>query len=107
WVDHVYTCNYVYRGGMFALAVTELEDAAHTTAVYKAFATRLGQRPTIAPFGEGAFVTTNGSVIVRKDFKVLEIDVSLLPPTFGQPPRDRSEVALDIAATVMACWPGT
>ena len=107
WVDHVYACNYVYRNAMFKLAVTELSSSTQTTAAYNAFATRLGRSPEIVNFGDGAFLTTNGSVIVRKDFKVLEIDVSLLPPRFGQPPQDRADVALSIAATVMACWPGS
>jgi hypothetical protein len=107
WVDHVYACKYVYPGGMITLAVTELADEAHTTATFNAFATRLGRLPEIVTFGDGAFITTNDSVIVRKDFKVLDVDVSLLPPRFGRPPQDRSDVALSIAATVMECWPGS
>ena len=77
-----------------------------TTAAYKAFGTKLGKRPEVVSFGEGAFITTNGSVIVRKDFKVLDVDVSKLPQQFGDPPQDRSNIALSIAATVMSCWTG-
>jgi hypothetical protein len=66
----------------------------------------LGRRPEVVSFGQGAFITTNGSVIVRKDYKVLDVDVSQLPQKFGQPPQDRSNVALSVAATVMSCWTG-
>jgi hypothetical protein len=106
WVDDVYACKYVYPNGVITLSVKELKNAALTTATYTAFATRLGRRPDIVSFGQGAFITTNGSVIVRKDFKVLDIDVSQLPTKFGLPLQDRSNVALSIAATVMSCWTG-
>jgi hypothetical protein len=106
WADHVYSCDYNYPAGTIALSVKELDNAAETTKFYSALATKLGRRPDIVSFGEGAFITTNGSVIVRKDFKVLDIDVSKIPQKFGVPPQDRSNVALSIAATVMSCWTG-
>jgi hypothetical protein len=106
WVDDVYACKYVYPTGTITLSVKELDSATQTTTAYKAFATKLGRRPEVVGFGEGAFITTNGSVIVRKDFKVLDIDVSQLPQQFGKPLQDRSNVALSIAATVMSCWTG-
>jgi hypothetical protein len=106
WVNDVYSCKYMYPEGTITLSVKELDSAAQTTAEYKAAETKLGRRPEVVSFGQGAFITTNGSVIVRKDFKVLNIDVSALPQQFGQPPQDRSNVALSIAATVMSCWTG-
>jgi hypothetical protein len=106
WVDDVYGCKYVYPSGTINLSVKELDNEAETTAMYKSFETKLGRRPEVVSFGEGAFITTNGSVIVRKDFKVLDVDVSLLPQKFGQPLQDRSDVALSVAATVMSCWTG-
>jgi hypothetical protein len=106
WADDVYSCKYVYPNGTVTLSVKELLNAAQTTAEYKTFATKLGKRPEVVSFGEGAFITTNGSVVVRKDFKVLDIDVSQLPQQFGKPPQDRSNIALSIAATVMSCWTG-
>ena len=45
-------------------------------------------------------------MIVRKDFKVLNVDVSALPQEFGKPLQDRSNIALSVAATVMSCWTG-
>jgi len=107
WVDHVYSCTYTYPTGVITLSVKELDTAAQTTQTYNAFAARLGRRPTSVAFGQGAFITTNGSVIVRKDFKVLDVDVSKLPLKFGVPPQDRSNAALSVAATVMGCWTGS
>jgi hypothetical protein len=106
WVGHVYSCKYTYPTGVIALSVKELDNAAQTTAEYSADATKLGRRPDVVSFGQGAYITTNGSVIVRKDYKVLDIDVSGLPQNFGSPPQDRANVALSVAATVMSCWTG-
>lgn len=106
WVNHVYACNYVYPNGTIALTVKELATTADVTALYNADAKAQGRRPDAVSFGQGAFITTNGSVIVRKDNKVLDIDVSKIPQNFGSPPQDKSNVALSIAATVMSCWTG-
>jgi hypothetical protein len=106
WVSHEYSCEYKYPGGVITLSVKELDNLAQTMAAYNAYATQLGRRPDVVSFGQGAFITTNGSVIVRKDFKVLDVDVSRIPQKFGQPPQDRSNVALSIAATIMSCWTG-
>jgi len=43
---------------------------------------------------------------LRAPARVLDIDVTRLPQQFGQPPQDRSNIALSIAATVMSCWTG-
>jgi hypothetical protein len=107
WVNHLYSCSYTYPNGVINLSVKELDTAAQTTAMYTQFAAAQGRRPDVVSFGQGAFITTNGSVIVRKDFKVLDIDVSKIPQKFGNPLQDRSNVALSIAATVMSCWTGS
>jgi hypothetical protein len=106
WVNDVYTCSYSYTGGVITLSVKEDVNAADTTKTYNAYAAKLGRRPDVVSFGQGAYITTNGSVIVRKDFKVLDIDVAKLPLKFGTPAQDRSDIALSIAATVMSCWTG-
>ena len=106
WVNHVYACNYVYPQGTIKLSVKELESQQAVAALYSQDAKTFGRRPDVVSFGQGAFITTNGSVIVRKDNKVLDIDVSGIPQKFGAPPQDRSNVALSIAATVMSCWTG-
>ena len=56
--------------------------------------------------GQGAFTTKNLSAVVRKDYKVLTVDISKLPAHFGVPPDSRADVALNTAATIMGCWTG-
>jgi hypothetical protein len=106
WTDHVYSCTYQYPDGSFVLSVTELDNVKETVAYYDGYRARLGERPGPIALGNGAFVTTDGSVVVRKDFKVLLVDTSRLPLRFGAPPQDRSDAGLSVAATVMSCWTG-
>ena len=53
--------------------------------------------------GEDAFQTTAGSVVVRKDNLVLLVDSTQLQDLPS--PRSRSQVAVNMATIVMACWP--
>jgi len=106
WVDHVYSCDYVYPGGvMMRLAVKEVSSEAETTAYFDSLATKLHK--TNATVGiPGAFQTRDGSVVVRKDFKVLLVDVTKLPERFGVPAAPRGDVAINVAAAIMGCWVG-
>lgn len=106
WVDHLYSCTYVYPNGSFTLDVKELSSAAQTTRWFDEQATRLGRLNEPIVLGQGAFLTTNGSAVVRKDWKVLTVDVSRIPPEFGAPPQDPTDTALSVAAVVMGCWTG-
>jgi len=106
WVDHTYTCTYEYPNGSFTLSVKELDSAALTTGYFNSLAALLGRQPTRLALAGGAFITTNGSVVARKDWKVLLVDVSHLPPSFGQPPQDQKDTAISIAATILSCWSG-
>ena len=106
WVDHVYSCTYEYPDGYFVLSVKELDNPNQTLASYDALRTSLGERPGPIALGNGAFVSTGGDVVVRKDFKVMHVDTSHLPQQFGVPPQDRSDAGLSVAATVMSCWTG-
>jgi hypothetical protein len=106
WIDHVYSCQYVYPNGTITLSVKELDSAAQTARYFKDLGQRLGRRPDRIAIGQGAFVTTNGSMVVRKDWKVLDVDVSQLPASFGQPPQSASDVAVSVAATILTCWSG-
>jgi len=58
--------------------------------------------------GQGAFFTTDFSVVVRKDFFVLAVDISRVPAHFGDPALalDPAQVALNTTATILKCWPG-
>ena len=56
-------------------SVKELPDATTTSAFVEALGVTLGRRPDPIRLGDEAFVTTNGSVVVSKDNKVLVVDV--------------------------------
>jgi hypothetical protein len=106
WIDHVYSCTYTYPGGAsFTLSVKELADKDQTTAYFNMVGDRLG-RGASQVIGQGAFVTKNGSVVVRKDYKVLTVDISRLPAQFGVPSDTRANVALNVANVIMGCWTG-
>ena len=107
WTDHVYSCTYVYPGGVkIGLSVKEVSNETETTAYFDSLATSMDKQKDIPGLGEGAFQTADGSVVVRKDYKVLTIDVSKLPDQFGVPAASRGDVAINVGATVMGCWTG-
>jgi hypothetical protein len=105
--DHLYTWDYLYAGGFtMALSVKELSSAAQTTSYFDALGQRLGRAQSLQGLGEGGYTTSNGSAVVRKDYKVLFIDTSRLPTQFGAPPETRINIATSVAATIMGCWSG-
>jgi hypothetical protein len=104
WVDHTYTCRYVYANAALTLSVKELSSNAETARYYDGLAATLGRRPNRIALGQGAFLTTNGSLVVRKNYKVMDVDVSQLPGQFGTPPQVPSDVALSVGAIIMTCW---
>jgi hypothetical protein len=106
WHAHRYTCPYVYRDGRMVLSVQELPTLALTRAYVRASARRLGDTTTVSGVGQGAFTTRDGSVISRKDNKVLTVDVAGLPAMFGKPSTTRAEVALTVTEIIFACWRG-
>ena len=107
WKDHVYSCTYHYTNGSFTLSVKELPDEAATDAYFDELAQKLGKSETInglAP--EGAFTTSNKSVVFRKDYKVTLVDISNLPKTFGAYGDTRDAISLNVASTILSCWTG-
>jgi len=106
WADHVYSCTYTYPGGAkMRLSVKELSSDAETTAYFDSLGQKLHK--TDKPVGvPNAFQVEDGSVVVRKDFKVLLVDVTKLPNQFGVPSASRGDVAINVAATIMGCWTG-
>jgi hypothetical protein len=106
WIDHQYSCQYQFAGGAISTSVKELDSQAATTSYYDGLGQTLGHQPGDLTLGQGAFITTNGSVVARKDWKVLLVDVSQLPEQFGTPPLNHSDVAVSVAATIMGCWSG-
>ena len=107
WIDHVYACDYVYPGGaVMRLSVKEVSSADETTAYFNSLATKLGKTKDIPNLAQGAFQVKDGSVVVRKDYKILLIDVTKLPASFGVPAAVRGDVAINVAETIMGCWSG-
>ena len=104
WVDHNYSCDYVYEGGTMTLSVKELSSLDETTAYFDSLAETLGGRTFLENVGEDAYSTTTGSAVVRKDYKVLLVDVSGLPERFGQPVGSRGTIATAVALAVLGCW---
>lgn len=106
WRDHLFTCTYTYSTGTMVLSVMELADDPAAIAYYaakrKSFATTTSHRID----DQDGFSGPNGSVFVRKDAKVLHVDISRLPARFGQPPFPRAIAALNVATTIMGCWTG-
>jgi hypothetical protein len=66
----------------------------------------LGDKGSIGNLGQGAFSTKNGSVVVRKDWKVLLVDISGLPSQFGEPLSPRGDIAATVADVILGCWAG-
>ena len=110
WVAHRYACTYDYPGadptGSFEVSVKELSSWAETTTYYDGLAAQLGNTRNLESLGQGAFQTTDGSVVVRKDWKVLLVDDSALPTQFGVPPTSASDIAVTVADVILGCWAG-
>ena len=106
WVDHLYRCRYGYPTGSFVLSVKELSSWSQTLDYFHSLAAQLGKSGDLQGLGQGAFQTTDGSVVVRKDWKVLLVDTSALPPQFGVPPTSSGDVAVTIGDVILGCWAG-
>jgi hypothetical protein len=105
WVNHLYSCTYVYPHGSIVLGVKELANWADTTAYFNSLAAKYGKRQNINGLAQGAFIALNDDVVVRKDYKVLLVNVQGISQNFV-PASTRTDVAENIAATIMSCWTG-
>jgi hypothetical protein len=107
WGDHLYQCRYTYpSGASIQLSVKELSSWAETKQYFNGLATRLGKSRNLPGLGQGAFQTTDGSVVVRKDWKVLLVDSTGLPAQFGVPPTSSGDVAVTVGDVILGCWAG-
>ena len=101
----MYSCTFVYANGSFTISVKELVNQEKTNAYFDAYKTRLGVAQNLFGLGQGAFVAKNDDVVVRKDYKVLLVDVKNVPSNFI-PAMTPSIVSTNIAAVIMGCWVG-
>jgi hypothetical protein len=106
WIAHSYSCRYRYPDGEFVLTVKELSSWPQALAYYAALGREQGRTPTVPRLGQGSFQTAIGSMVVRKDWKILTVDISGLPAQFGRPPTSRGDVAVTVADVILACWSG-
>jgi hypothetical protein len=106
FADHLFTCDYPYPGGTIVLTVKDLPDKASTDAYYSRALSTVSKPRELPGLGEGAFSDDKGTVYVRKDYKVLRVDATALPVSFGQPPHTRDVIAVAVAAALMLCWTG-
>lgn len=106
WVDHLYSCRYGYTSGSMVLSIKELSSWAQTFAYFKNLGAQMGNARSLANLGQGAFQTTNGSVVVRKDWKILLVDITGLPAQFGVPPTSSGDVAVTVSDVILGCWAG-
>ena len=106
WSGHLYSCRYTYPDGLFTLSVKELSSWTQTFSYFRGIGATLGDVNTLPNLGQGGFATRDGSVAVRKDWKVLLVDISGLPAQFGQPPTPSGNVAVTVADVILGCWSG-
>ena len=106
WTNHNYACRYGYSTGSFELSVKELSSWTQTRTYFHDLGVQLGHPQKLGNLGQGAFRTANGDVAVRKDWKVLLVNVSGLPPQFGRPPTSSTDVAYTVADLILGCWNG-
>jgi hypothetical protein len=106
WTDHLYSCRYDYPDGTMAVSVKELSSWAETKAYFQSLASEMGRVRDLQNLGQEAFQTDDGSMVVRKDWKVLLVDAAGLPPQFGQPPTSSADVAVTVADVILGCWNG-
>jgi hypothetical protein len=108
WVraSHTYSCTYIYPRGKITLFVKEMSSEAETTAYFDGVKQRTGVARELFDLGQGAWILKNNDVVVRKDYKVLLVDVRDIPANFA-PQRTRADVAFNIGFAIMGCWTGS
>jgi len=106
YANHTSTCRYAYSNGAFTLVVQDLPNDLTTARTYEALAGKLGKVDRIDLPDAEAFTTNDGSIVLRRDTKVMLVDVTQLPGTFGSPPSPRADAARLIMKAVLNCWVG-
>lgn len=107
WRNDLYSCEYRFKAGTMVLSVKELSSWAQTYAYFAMLGNTLHKTgQPINNLGQGAFQVRNGSVVVRKDWKILLVDITGLPSEFGSPPTPSSDVAATVADIILGCWAG-
>jgi hypothetical protein len=104
--DHLYSCDYLYSTGTVVVSVKELSGWGQTYSYYRGLGRLLHRTAFIDGLGQGAFRVRDGSLVVRKDWKVLLVETSGVHGIVGSPGDTPSQLALDTAAVILGCWAG-
>jgi hypothetical protein len=106
WRDLIYSCMYRYPTGSFDISVTEYPKIATAKDDF----TRQAADPTVVQpdlgMADGSFLRADGSIVVRTDRRILEVDPTHLPVRFAKLKLTRPAVAQTVAATILQCWKG-
>jgi len=105
WIGHLYSCDYRYHAGTMVLSVKELSSWPQTLSYFNSLAKKLGKTIPVFGLGQGAFEVRNGSVVVRKDWKVLLVNTSGLPSRLTAS-HITNDAALAVASVILGCWKG-
>jgi len=106
WSDDLYRCVYRFPHGTLALSVKELSSRYETDAYFDSLVEQLGRSQQLFGLGQGAFLTTDGSVVARKDWKVLLVDNSRAGASLGAGHSFSGTPAETVASLIMTCWQG-
>ncbi len=106
WVNHLYSCQYTYPTGSMVLSVKELSSWAQTKSYFRTLGRQMGVSQSINGLGQAAVKTRDGSIVVRKDWKILLVNSAGLPAQFGQPPTSSDAAAQAVADVILGCWDG-
>ena len=106
WTDHLYSCGFRYSEGTMVLSIKELSSWSQTYGYFGQLARTLHETTPVKELGQGAFITNNGSVVVRKDWKVLLVNIAGVHGEVGSPPKPPGELAIYVAQAILGCWAG-
>jgi hypothetical protein len=106
WTGHRYACGYRYQQGIMTLSVKEVSSWPQTYGYFGQLAATLHKTTPITRLGQDAFIARDGSVVVRKDWKILLVDISGLHGAVGSPPKPPAELAIYVAEAILGCWAG-
>lgn len=109
WADHLYTCTYHLADGPLVLSVKESSDVPAATAYFTTLREHLGTtQPLVglAGLGNPGYDTGQGTVVVLKDDKTLQVNATGLPNRVGQHEQSRADLAYEVATDILGCWTG-
>ena len=95
----------MYPNGKIVLSVKEMSSADETTAYFNGITKKFGTGTRLMGLGQGAWVLKNSDAVVRKDYKVLFVNVAGIPARFS-PLMRSSDASISIASVIMGCWKG-